>query len=225
MIIVLDWDGTLVDSADAIVQCMSDAAASVGLPVPSPTAVRQIIGLGLPEAVRSLFPAGEQEQLAELTSAYSHHYRARPGDLPPLFPGVEQTLAALLDAGYLLAVATGKSRRGLDRELQRRELGDLFQVTRCADETASKPDPQMLVEILDEAGFGANQAVMVGDTEFDMLMARRAGVRKIAVTYGAHSRLQLSRCEPDLLVDEFSTILDWVNGGFEGGKDDRAGAR
>ena len=212
MIVVLDWDGTLVDSAEAIVQCMRAAARDTGLPAPAPDAVRQIIGLGLPEAVRLLFPAAGEQRLAELGEAYASTYRARQGDLPPLFPGVQDTLEALLAAGYLLAVATGKSRRGLDRELHQRGLADCFQFTRCADETASKPSPLMLQEILREAGRDCAQAVMVGDTEFDMQMASRAGVRKVAVTYGAHSREQLLRWDPDLLVDEFSTILEWVSG-------------
>jgi phosphoglycolate phosphatase len=210
LIIVLDWDGTLVDSADVIVQCMRDGAQSVGLVPPAPLDVRQIIGLGLPEAISALFPDVEPARMAQVGAAYSSNYRQ--SGLPPLFSGVEDTLDGLLELGCLLAIATGKGRKGLDRELHRRGFEGRFHVTRCADETASKPDPRMLHEILQATGKRSEEAVMVGDTEFDMHMASRAGMRKVAVTYGAHSPAQLARCQPDLLVDEFSAILDWVSG-------------
>jgi phosphoglycolate phosphatase len=210
MIIILDWDGTLVDSAGQIVATMQAAAKLCGLPTPGAAEVRHIIGLGLPEAIVSLYPEIDLARREQLRASYSQCYRDSGLAPAPFFPGVLDTLQALLARGYLLAVATGKSRRGLDRELQLRQLDALFHVTRCADETTSKPHPQMLQEILQYAGKSSDQAVMVGDTVFDMTMADRAGVSKVAVSYGAHPVAALSATAPDLLVDEFSTILEWV---------------
>lgn len=210
MIIILDWDGTLVDSAGHIVDSMVGAALEQGLAPPSDAAIRQIIGLGLPEAIRALYPEIEQAQLRQLAQGYSVHYRASGASLPPLFPGVLATLEALSEHGCLLAVATGKSRRGLDRELKLRDMGQHFHATRCADETLSKPHPRMLEEILAVSCESPDQAVMVGDTVYDMDMADSAGIRKVAVTYGAHPQQHLAACRPDLLVEDFSTILDWV---------------
>lgn len=212
MIIILDWDGTLVDSAGQIVATMQAAARDCGLQPKSSDAIRHIIGLGLPEAIEALYPGLEAARGAQLVESYSRIYRGSGMAPADFFHGVPETLEALLGEGYLLAVATGKSRRGLDRELGLRELGKMFHVTRCADETVSKPHPLMLQEILQYAGKSEQQAVMVGDTVFDMEMADRAGIRKVAVSYGAHPKETLLETRPDLLVDDFSTILDWVRG-------------
>ena len=211
MIIILDWDGTLVDSAAQIVATMQAAAQACGLPVLAPEPIRHIIGLGLPEAIFALYPGIDAAQVAQMCDTYSSCYRESGAGPAAFFPGVMAALADLSAQGYMLAVATGKSRRGLDRELRSRELNGLFHVTRCADETASKPHPQMLQEILQQSQKSREQALMVGDTVFDMDMADRAGIQKVAVTYGAHSAAALSATQPDLLVDEFSTILDWVS--------------
>ena len=211
MIIILDWDGTLVDSTAHIVKIMRRAAASTGLPVPAPDAVRHIIGLGLPEAVRCLYPDIDSHRVSELCEAYSHCYMNACESPPPLFPGVLEGLEQMRAEGLLLAIATGKSRRGLERELNARSMGEYFHISRCADETTSKPHPRMLREILKETGKSQREAVMVGDTLHDMKMARNAGVRAVAVTYGAHSREDLQAFEPDLLADDFCTILDWLN--------------
>lgn len=210
MIIILDWDGTLVDSAAQIVATMQVAARTCGLPVRSPDAIRHIIGLGLPEAMVALYPDIEPPQVAKMCDSYSGCYRESGAGPAPFFPGVLEALTEFSARGYLLAVATGKSRRGLDRELRSRELDALFHVTRCSDETVSKPHPRMLLEILQQSGKSREQALMVGDTVFDMDMADRAGIQKVAVTYGAHSAAALKATQPDLLVDDFSTILDWV---------------
>jgi phosphoglycolate phosphatase len=210
MIVILDWDGTLVDSAGQIVATMQAAARTCNLPAPSEDQIRHIIGLGLPEAIRSLFPRLDAAQVDALREAYAVCYRAAAMAPAPFFPGVTGTLRALLENGIELAIATGKSRRGLDRELRVRQLEGLFLATRCADESASKPDPLMLHQILQQVGKTPDQAVMVGDTVFDMDMARRANMKRIAVTYGAHPQSALADSAPNLLVDDFSTILDWI---------------
>ncbi len=210
MLVILDWDGTLVDSAGQIVATMQSAARRCKLPVRGGDAIRNIIGLGLPEAIRSLYPGLDTAQVDSLQRAYADCYRDAAPSPAPFFPKVESTLRGMLEQGFELAIATGKSRRGLDRELRVRQLEDLFRVTRCADESASKPDPLMLHQILQQLGKTAEQAVMVGDTVFDLKMARRANIKTIAVAYGAHSRSALLDCAPDLLVDDFSTILDWI---------------
>jgi phosphoglycolate phosphatase len=146
-----------------------------------------------------------------MCEAYSRSYREHAAGLPPLFPGAEEVLRTLRGQGLQLAVATGKSRRGLNRELAARAMGDYFDTTRCADETRSKPHPQMLHEILGECDRGATDAVMVGDTLHDMAMARSAGVGTVAVTFGAHSGERLRAFGPDLLADDFWSILEWLN--------------
>lgn len=211
MLIIFDWDGTLVDSAGQIVDTMQRAAEQCGLPPRTEDEIRHIIGLGLPEAIRHLYPEATPASVDALRDRYSECYRAGRHGLAPYFPNVMETLRALAASGYTLAVATGKSRRGLARELAARELDGLFCYTRCADETASKPDPRMLLEIMAEHGGPAHRAVMVGDTVFDMDMADRAGIRKLAVSYGAHPVHSLQATAPDLLVDDFSTILGWIN--------------
>ena len=210
MIVILDWDGTLVDSAGQIVATMQAAARCCRMPVRNEDEIRHIIGLGLPEAIRTLYPGLDAVQVDTLREVYSRCYRDAAMAPAPFFAGVTDTLDALLEHGIQLAVATGKSRRGLDRELRVRQLEGLFRVTRCADESASKPDPLMLHQILQQVGRSSEQAVMVGDTVFDMDMARRANMRRIAVTYGAHPKAALADTGPDLLVDDFSTILDWI---------------
>lgn len=214
MLIIFDWDGTLVDSAGKIVAAMNEAAVDTGLAQLEPKAIRSIIGLGLPEAIATLYPGIDAETVDNMRQAYSHRFINSDHGLSPLFPGVEETLEALIGAGATLAVATGKSRRGLNRELGAREMEHYFPHTRCADETASKPDPLMLHQLLDEAGRGVEEAVMVGDTLFDMEMAANANMRRVAVSYGAHERDVLEDHGPDLLIDDFSTILNWVEGGI-----------
>lgn len=211
MLIVLDWDGTLVDSADRIVASMQAAAAEVGLAVPDGGAVRAIIGLGLPEAFAKLWPGIDPRAAELLRESYSRHFVAADRRQPAgFFPGVHETLEALRRSGCELAIATGKSRRGLERALGDLDLGDYFDASRCADETRSKPHPLMLEELLAETGRRREEAVMVGDTEFDLQMAAAAGVASVAVTWGVHERERLERCTPALVIDEFSALLGWV---------------
>lgn len=206
-LVVFDWDGTLADSTGAIVLAMQRAAPICGLPVPESAAVLDIIGLGLPEAIFRIWPDIDATQMTALRDAYAQHYIAESEYSARLFPGVEATLAGLRTDGMLLAVATGKSRRGLDRALDRTGLGGHFTVTRCADEGAGKPDPDMLHRILEHTGTAPEQAVMVGDTEYDLDMATRAGVPGIGVSFGAHDVERLLAYNPIAILESIEDLL------------------
>ncbi|MCQ3830384.1 HAD-IA family hydrolase [Microbulbifer elongatus] len=209
MLVILDWDGTVCNSEARIVQCMQRAAHRAGLPVLEPAAIGNIIGLGLPEAIASLFPEAHSEQRADLREYYAEEWVAARSEPLPLFDGVLATLDKLLGAGHHLAVATGKSRRGLIREFEDHGVGHLFVTSRCADETVSKPDPTMLREILAETAVSAGCAVMVGDTEYDLRMAAAIDMPSIGVSYGVHSRERLHDCGPQRVIDHFSELLEW----------------
>jgi phosphoglycolate phosphatase len=195
-LVVFDWDGTLMDSEYAIVQSMQRGIADLGLAPRTDDQVRNIIGLGLREAVSALYPAGEADLPERLAEAYRTHWFQFSQDQHDLFPGVLDLLEWLNAHGYFIAIATGKSRRGLNRVLADTGLEPLIHASRCADETRSKPHPQMLEEILDLLGLSPKQAVMVGDTEYDMELARNAGVLPIAVCYGTHEPERLHRHAP-----------------------------
>ena len=205
-LVIFDWDGTISDSVARIVNSMQSAAVALDMTMPTYLEVKEIIGLGLTEAVFRLFPQASREQVFQLQTSYSRHYRAEDSAPCPFFPGVEETLHQLKADGYQLAVATGKSRAGLDRVLLSLGMEDFFHNSRCADETLSKPHPLMLEELLAEFDLPAEAAVMVGDTEFDMEMAVNAGMPRIAVSYGAHHADRLHAFEPLACVDLFSEI-------------------
>lgn len=209
MLVILDWDGTVCNSEARIVACMQRASGRAGLPVLAPEVIGNIIGLGLPEAIGILFPAADQEQRNDLREYYAQEWLAARGEPLPLFDGVWATLDRLLVAGHQLAVATGKSRRGLSREFEEHSIGHLFVTSRCADETASKPDPLMLWEILRETGRDVREAVMVGDTEYDLKMASAINMAAIGVSYGVHSRERLNECAPQRIIDHFAELLHW----------------
>ncbi len=206
MLFIFDWDGTLCDSTGKIVRCMQLAARKVGLRDLEDFEVLNIIGLGLPEAVSSLFPDASLESLNVLSRAYSEFFIADDQSPMGFFRGVEETLHQLRDEGYRLTIATGKSRRGLTRILDDLGMQSFFHGSRCADETRSKPDPTMLRELLTEFRCPASEAVMVGDTEYDMEMARRADMPRVAVSYGAHAIERLRPYEPVLCLDHFPDI-------------------
>ena len=205
-LVIFDWDGTISDSVARIVSSMQRAAVDLDMAVPSYLEVQEIIGLGLTEAAFRLFPQATREQVFQLQTSYSQHYRAEDSAPCAFFPGVEETLQQLKAEGYQLAVATGKSRAGLDRVLLNLGMEDFFHNSRCADETLSKPHPLMLEELLTEFDLSAEAAVMVGDTEFDMEMAVNAGMPRIAVSYGAHHADRLRAFEPLACLDLFSGI-------------------
>ena len=206
--VIFDWDGTLCDSVGHIVASVRAVAREMGLPVPSEAEAANIIGLSLPRAMEVLFPQESPERLQELIAGYASHYVASETAPPGLFPGALETLQELKGRGFELAVATGKSRRGLDRVLAELDLQDLFDATRCADETSSKPNPLMITELLAERSYNPEDVIMVGDTEYDLEMAVNAGVASVGVSFGVHSVTRLARHGPLAIVDELPALLD-----------------
>lgn len=210
MLFIFDWDGTLCDSLAKIVRCVRKAALELSLPVPEEGDVKEIIGLSLDTAIERLFPGIEASARQAMVEGYSRHFVADELEEGAIFyPGVEETLGALRDAGHHLAIATGKSRRGLDRVLAAMGLSSFFHGSRCADETRSKPHPQMLNELLQEFSVPVDRAVMIGDTEFDMAMAQRVDMPRIAVSYGAHHIDRLRGYDPVVCLDRMDELLGW----------------
>lgn len=211
-LIVFDWDGTLMDSEARIVACIQAAIGDLGLEPREASAIRNIIGLGLREAIENLYPGCGEPLQERMSAAYRHHFLEANPTPSRLFEGAAATVAALHEAGYLLAIATGKGRRGLDRALRETELGRLFHATRCADETLSKPDPLMLRQIMEEVAVEPEQTLMVGDTEYDMLMARQAGSAALAVSYGVHAPERLLQHEPKGCIHDIRELTPWLCG-------------
>lgn len=212
-LLIFDWDGTLVDSIGRIVESMHRAADACGLPLLGDEAVKGIIGLGLPEAIQTLYPELREAALIErFRLGYGEHYMSLESEPSALFPGVAESLAAFREQGYQLAVATGKGRRGLHRVLEGHGWLDYFDVTRCADETASKPHPLMLHEIMAHCAVVPERALMVGDSVFDLQMARNAGVDSVAVGFGAQPLDSLRAHGPRLAINEFSELRAWLEG-------------
>ncbi|KAA1193157.1 HAD-IA family hydrolase [Pseudohalioglobus sediminis] len=206
--IIFDWDGTLCDSVSHIVKAVQSTAATMGLPVPDDAAAANIIGLGLPQAMAKLFPELDEQEIAALIDGYSGQYVATESSPPRLFRGAMTTLNTLKQRGLEVAVATGKSRRGLERMLDVHGLTDFFHATRCAEETRSKPDPLMIEQIMAERAVLPEQVIVVGDTEYDLEMAANAGVASIGVSFGAHSAARLRRHQPLAIVDDLRQLLD-----------------
>jgi phosphoglycolate phosphatase len=211
-LLIFDWDGTLMDSEATIIECVRAAAVDLDLEIPGDDSIRNIIGLGLSEAVMSMFPGADEKLVAAVIERYRYHFLHEERPPTPLFENAEGVLRELEQRGYLLAVATGKGRVGLDRVLAETTLDSLFHATRCADETLSKPHPEMLLQLMDELGAMADETVMIGDTEWDMLMARNAGTHSIAVSYGAHERERLLQHSPLTCVDSIGEIVGWLDG-------------
>jgi phosphoglycolate phosphatase len=209
-LIVFDWDGTLMDSEARIVACIHSAFADLGLPLPTAEAARDIIGLGLDEALSVLLPEAGREGRRLLIDRYRHHFLYVNDTPSQLFPGVSETLDWLRSQGYLLGVATGKSRQGLDQALASTRLAGFFDATRCADETFSKPHPEMLLQIMDELGANGPETLMVGDTEYDMQMARSAGAHALAVCYGVHSPERLMAQGPLGCLADLADMPAWL---------------
>lgn len=212
MIVIFDWDGTLCDSVDGIVLAMRAAADELAMALPAEQAVRDIIGLGLPQALARLFPDEPEAVREALSEAYSRLYVAASDGPPRLFEGARDVLDALRGAGFELAVATGKSRRGLDRVLAGAGMSDYFDATRCADETASKPDPLMLRQILEQRDRRPEQAVMVGDSEYDLAMAASLGMASVGVSHGVHDPERLQRHGPVGIIDQLGELLPLLEG-------------
>jgi len=208
-LVVFDWDGTLMDSAGAIVACMQAAACDLGLPPPDDRTARQVIGLGLHDALAQAMPGVPQGDYALVADRYRRFYLAQDHRLG-LFPGAQDLIAGLAADGRLLGVATGKSRPGLNRALDMSGMRPLFHATRCADECCSKPHPEMLLELMDELGVEAARTLMVGDTTHDLLMARNAGVAAVAVSFGAHTRDVLEAAAPLTVCDSVGALGEWL---------------
>ena len=209
-LVVFDWDGTLMDSANVIVSSIQGAARDVGLPHPSAENARYVIGLGLSEALEYLFPGLSPQQSGSLTDRYRHHYFAYEQKIP-LFEGVTEIIETLHAEDFLLAVATGKSRAELNNALESSGLGVYFHASRCADETFSKPHPAMLLELMEQFGVGAGRTLMIGDTTHDLQMAINAKVAGLGVAYGAHTRENLSSLAPLACVNNITELHLWLN--------------
>ncbi|HEX20617.1 MAG TPA: HAD-IIIA family hydrolase [Acidiferrobacteraceae bacterium] len=210
-LIVFDWDGTLMDSVDKIVNCFTAAIDEMDLVHPGAEAVRNIIGLGMREAMELLFSDMPCETQDIFISHYREHFLHRNQTEMLLFDGVRKGLEDLSDRGYLLAVATGKARRGLDRVLDETGLESIFVSTRCGDEALSKPHPKMLQDVLQQTGIAAERSIMVGDTVYDLQMASNAGIDSLAVSYGVHERQRLLDCGPRECLDSFRDVCQWLD--------------
>lgn len=193
-LIVFDWDGTIIDSHAAIVECMREASRDMGLALPERSRASHVIGLGLHDAMRIVAPGLPAAGYPEFIAHYRRHFLARE-DSMGLFGGMAGLLEKLASR-HTLAIATGKSRKGLERALAATGVGRLFAASRCADETQPKPHPAMLFELMTELRIEPAQVLMIGDTSHDMEMARAAGVDRVAVSYGAHPEEGLRACAP-----------------------------
>ena len=210
-LIAFDWDGTLFDSTAIIARCIQDAVRDVGGEVPSDQEAAYVIGLGLAQALAHAAPDVPAAKYPELGARYRHHYMARQNDIS-LFDGVLPMLADLKAHHYFLTVATGKSRRGLDTALQAVELQGLFSGSRTADETASKPDPRMLQELMFEFGVSPQRTLMIGDTTHDLQMATNAGCASVGVSYGAHDASTFDALKPRYVAGSVRELHDWLLG-------------
>ena len=208
-LIVFDWDGTLIDSAATIVDCIQAAAREMALPVPERARASHVIGLGLHDSLRHAVPSLPPDKYADFAEFYRQHFLARE-DAMQLFAGVPELLGSLVARGHRLAVATGKSRRGLDRALEANGLGVYFAASRCGDETHPKPHPAMLLELLRELATDAQATLMIGDTSHDLEMARSAGVDAIGVAYGAHPVAALRALAPRQCVESVDELRRWL---------------
>ena len=208
-LLVCDWDGTVMDSAAAIIASIQLSCSDLGLPVPERERAAHVIGLGLKDALSYAVPELPPSDYGKLAERYRHHYLARDPDIE-LFPGMREMLVALKESGHVLAVATGKSRAGLERVLEATQLKPYFDSSRCADETHSKPHPAMLQELMQELLIAPGATLMIGDTSHDLQMAVSAGVAALAVSYGAHPRDKLTVFNPLACVDAPQDLAPWL---------------
>ena len=208
-LIVFDWDGTLFDSTALIARCIQAACRDVGAPEPSQADAAYVIGLGLTDALRHVAPGLPESRYPELGKRYRHHYFASQHELS-LFPGTLEMLHALKARHHWLGVATGKGRRGLDDALAHSQLQGLFDATRTADETASKPDPTMLLELMREFGAAPERTLMIGDTTHDLQLAANAGTPRVGVSFGAHEHASFAAFDPLHVAHSTRELHDWL---------------
>ena len=209
-LIIFDWDGTIMDSAQKISNCITASARDLNLIEPSDQQAKSVIGLGLLEAMQVLFKGESHEMHKKIVETYKYHFVTADQTEQGLFDGVEQGLAELENAGAVLSVATGKSRAGLDRVLDITGLKHHFITTRCADETRSKPHPQMLYEILDYTSIDPNKSIMIGDTTYDLDMAVSAKMHGLGAGYGVHSESDLNASNAIEVMQSFNDIINWL---------------
>ncbi len=209
-LVIFDWDGTLMDSVGRIVASMRAAATDAGLPVPSEAAVKGIIGLSLHEVYDILFPGAPESYLEQLKLAYRQHYVELNHTPTPMFEGAHETIDFLKSNGYKIAVATGKARHGLQRVWDDIQMNGVFDASRCADECHGKPHPQMVLELLKETGTDPACAIVVGDTSYDMEMAQRAQVDRVAALYGAHHPDLLLPYSPVRQLQKIADLKHWL---------------
>lgn len=209
-LIVFDWDGTLMDSAAAIAEALQESCRDLELPVPTDRDARHIIGLGLREALEYILPGVAAAEHPRIVERYRYHFLKRDGGTT-LFDGAAEMVKALHEDDYLIAIATGKSRRGLNRALDETGLHSYIHASRCADEGFCKPHPGMIQWILDELGVAPERALMIGDTSHDMEMARAAGVPRVAMAHGAHPRHELMPFEPLACLDSCRDLHEWLD--------------
>ncbi|WP_148863178.1 HAD family hydrolase [Marinobacter fonticola] len=205
-IVIFDWDGTLIDSVDHIADSLHLAATELGFPALERDAYKDIIGLGIIEALQTLYPGLAMDEIQAIREGYGRYFFSKQTTPQNVFAGISELLAELAGANAQLAVATGKSRRGLARALESSGLGAHFAVTRCADETRSKPDPAMLMEIVEHFGIEPGEAVMIGDTIYDMDMAQRIGMPAIGVEWGVHPRARLEEFAPAAVASDMAAL-------------------
>jgi len=210
-LVVFDWDGTLFDSTALIARCIQQACADLGTAVPSDVDARYVIGLGLADALRHAAPELPSSRYRELAERYRHHYLGAHEQVA-LFEGTREMLEMLKARRHWLGIATGKTRRGLDDALRIAGLGTLFDVTRTADETASKPDPRMLLELMRAVGVPPDRTLMVGDTTHDLQLAANAGVDAVAATYGAHPESLLATRPAVARLHSVAELHRWLAG-------------
>jgi len=209
-LLIFDWDGTLIDSKVQIVNCMQATIQALELEARNDIVISNTIGLGLEEAIQTLYPEAKTPLIKKIAQSYREYYLTKDKTPSPLFDGAQNVLNDLKEAGFDLSVATGKSRRGLDKGLKETDLNAYFPVTRCADETRSKPHPQMLEEILVDYNLESSKALMIGDSEYDLQLANNAKVDALAVSYGVHGLMRLLKQDPIGFIDDIKQLPKWL---------------
>jgi phosphoglycolate phosphatase len=209
-LLVFDWDGTLMDSQARILNCMRAAIREMGAATRSDEEILNIIGLGLAEAIQTLYPEQNRAFVNVIAESYREHFLELDQTPSALFDKVREVLQGLRESGYLLAVATGKARQGLEKGFETTQLQELFHSSRCADETTSKPHPHMLQEIITDLGMSPAETLMIGDTEYDMQMSNHAGTHALAVSYGVHALPRLMRHNPLGYIDAIAELPQWL---------------
>ena len=205
-LVIWDWDGTLMDSIAGIEECFARTATDLGVEPPRGGAARGGVGLSLSDSFARLYPDLDAHGIERLVDRYRANWIAGEFHSAPLYPGVREGLGELVEAGYLLAVATGKSARGLRKALEITDLGECFVYPRCADQSRSKPHPQMVLDIIDYTGVEPDACLVVGDTTFDMEMARGANVASWGVGYGSHSAEKMSSLSDFQVATSFKQV-------------------